>query len=178
MRIMGNRSAASPRHPQASTNTVCVMVRAGPDTPALRADPLGSQLLRYPIVCGPGPDPIAGCCCNQRRGGGRHNRLIGNDTPPLALESASSCVADISANTVLPHRVMRTKLVSASFSRSIGSLLMVSVGISSTISNLLCIVFHIGPVLIDGQRFGNAGNVLEPHRHEVPNIDAGVDAVA
>jgi hypothetical protein len=45
-------------------------------------------------------------------------------------------------------------------------------------SNLLRIVFDVLPMFVHRQRFCAARDVLETHRHVIPNIDASVDAVA
>ena len=44
-------------------------------------------------------------------------------------------------------------------------------------SKLFCIVLDVGPVLIHRQRLRTARNILKPHGHEIPDINAGVDAV-
>lgn len=45
------------------------------------------------------------------------------------------------------------------------------------ISNLLRVVFEIGPVFVHGQHFRAAGDVVEVDRHMNSDIDTSVDAV-
>jgi hypothetical protein len=46
------------------------------------------------------------------------------------------------------------------------------------ISKLPRIVLHIRPMPVHGQGFGASGDILKAHWHEIPNIDARIDAVA
>lgn len=39
-------------------------------------------------------------------------------------------------------------------------------------------MLNVGPVLVDGHRSCAAGNIFKPHRHEIPDIDTDIHAIA
>lgn len=58
------------------------------------------------------------------------------------------------------------------------NLLVDTSSIFHCLSQFLCIVLDVSPVLVHRQRFGAARDVLKPHRHEIPDVHTDVDAVA